>query len=228
MKRLFSVTFLSLIFICHAFAQTETLTNEDVILMTQAGLGRDLIIQKVKDSDGNYDVSAKSLIELKKAGVADEVIKIMFEKPKKAAASETFQPNIEKSAAPLNAAQNVPKPTSTERIVLSPKEALKNAKTVAINKSSLYPSRQELEKSLLKRKDWQKFNLNLVRLKDDADLFIEIGRIPLTLISNRYVFRIYERRSGTILAAGETTAWGNLAHNLAREITQKLNKISTN
>lgn len=225
MKRLFSAAFLSLIFICYAFAQVETLTNEDVILMTQAGLGKDLIIQKVKDSGGNYDVSAKSLIELKKAGVADEVIKIMLDKPKPVAA-ETIQQKAEKQGAEWNPAQKFSSSDSTERIVLSPKEALKNSKTVAIVKTSAYPARQELEKSLLKRKDWQKYNLNLVRLKNDADLYIEIGRIPLTLISWRYVFRIYERRSGTILAAGETTAWGNLAHNLAREITQKLNKIS--
>lgn len=225
MKRLFSATFLSLIFICHIFAQTETLSNEDVILMTQAGLGKDLIIQKVKDSNGNYDVSAKNLIELKKAGVADEVLKIMLEKPKPVA-TETVQQPPEKQGAESNSAQKTSNSNSTERIVLSPKEALKNSKTVAIVKTSAYPTRQELEKSLLKRKDWQKYNLNLVRLKNDADLYIEIGRIPLTLISWRYVFRVYERRSGTILAAGETTAWGNLAHNLAREITQKLNKIS--
>lgn len=221
MKRLFYIFFLSLIFISQAFTQTETLTNEDVVLMTQAGLGTELIIAKVKDSDGNYDVSAKSLIELKKAGVADEVLKIMLEKPKKSA-----EPVVQKNVLPPIPAQNISKTNSTERIVLSPKEALKTARTVAIAKSSLYPARQELEKSLLKRKDWQKYNFNLVRLKNDADLYIEIGRIPLTLISNRYVFRIYERRSGTIIAAGETTAWGNLAHNLAREITQKLDKIS--
>lgn len=226
MKRLFAVTFLSLIFAARAFAQIETLTNEDVVLMTQAGLGRDLIIQKVKDSNGNYDVSAKNLIELKKAGVADEVLKMMLEKPKKPALPETAQAAAEKTVEPAKAAQNFSKPASTERIVLSPKEALKNAKTVAIFKTSAYPARQEIEKSLLKRKDWQKYNLNLVRLKNDADLYIEIGRIPLTLISWRYVFRIYDSRSGTILAAGETTAWGNLAHNLAREITQKLDKIS--
>lgn len=227
MNRIFFTFFLALIFISRIFAQTETLTNEEVILMTQAGLGKDLIIQKVKDSNGNYDVSARSLIEMKKAGVADEVIKIMLEKPKPVA-PETAVQTTAKQGAESNAAQNISNPNSkTERIVLSAKEALKNSKTVAIVKTSAYPTRQELEKSLLKRKDWQKYNLNLVRLKDDADLYIEIGRIPLTLISWRYVFRIYERRSGTILAAGETTAWGNLAHNMAREITQKLNKIST-
>ena len=126
------------------------------------------------------------------------------------------------------AVQNPAKSPPIERIVLSPKEALKNAKTIAITKSSLFPPRQELEKALLKRKDWKKYNFNIVRLKDDADLYIEIGRIPLTLISWRYVFRIYDRRSGTVLTAGETTAWGNLADNLAKKIMHKLNSVSTN
>jgi hypothetical protein len=152
------------------------------------------------------------------------VIKLMMEKTEISARekddqnADTFSDNT----------QNFSQIPSIERIVLSPQEALKNAKTVAIRKSSLYPSRQSLEKALFKRKAWQKYNFNIVRLKEDADLYIEIGRIPLTLLSRRYVFRIYDRRSGTVLTAGETTSWGDLANNLAREITQKLDSVSTN
>ena len=235
MKSIFSILFLQIIFTLAVSAQTETLNNQDVILMVQAGLGKELIVKKINDSRGNYEVSAQNLIDLKKAGVDDEVIKLLMEKAeitaKQTAIQNQNKPETqvqETARTNFAAVQNSAKSPPIERIVLSPKEALQNAKTIAITKSSLFPPRQELEKAILKRKDWKKYNLNIVRLKDDADLYIEIGRIPLTLISWRYVFRIYDRRSGTVLTAGETTAWGNLADNLAREITKKLERVSTN
>lgn len=204
-------------------AQTETLTNDDVILLTQAGLGKDLIIKKISETTGDYRVSTRDLIELKKAGLDDEVIKLMMEKAVTDAPKTDPQAPDKDFTFSSGGVQNFSE--STERIVLSPKEALEKARTVAIQKSSVYPSRQALEKALLKRPDWRKYDLNIVRLKEDADLYIEIGRIPLTLLSRRYVFRVYDRRSGTVLTAGETTSWGDLAGNLAREITQKLNRI---
>lgn len=206
------------------FAQTEVLTNKDVIMMAQAGLNKELIIKKIKDSDGKYDASAQNLIDLKKAGVDDSIIETMMEK----AATPAVKPDQQYSDSQPSVSSNYSRsyqPVSKERIVLSPKEALQNAKTVAITKSSLNPSRQALEKALMKRKDWQKYKLNIVRLKEDADLYIEIGRIPLTWLTHRYVFRIYDRQSGTVITAGETTSWGSLSENLAREITQKLNSI---
>lgn len=226
MKRIFLLIITQILAIT-VFAQTEFLTNQDVILMTQAGLGKELIIKKIKDAGGKYDVSAQNLIDLKKAGVDDSVIETMMEKAQTPTIKADRQYSDSQPAVPGNYS-GAYKAVSTERIVLSPKEALQNAKTVAITKSSLNPSRQALEKALLKRKDWQKYKLNIVRLKGDADLYIEIGRIPLTWLTHRYVFRIYDRQSGTVLTAGETTSWGNLSENLAREITQKLGSVSGN
>ncbi|HSK73117.1 MAG TPA: hypothetical protein VK892_15575 [Pyrinomonadaceae bacterium] len=229
MRHIFLLLTIS-IFSVSLFAQTETLTNKDVVLMTQAGLSSELIIRKVKDSAGNYDVSTQALIDLKKAGVADQVIALMMEKAEEKRNAPPQKQEIfsdSQTTVSINLPGAVDK-ISTERIVLSPKESLKNAKTVAIEKSTLNPSRQALEKALFKRADWRKYNLNIVRLKDDADLFIEIGRIPFTWLSHRYVFRIYDRKSGTVITAGETTSWGSLAENLAREITQKLNQVSGN
>ncbi len=225
MQKLFFIFLFLTISTVSISAQTETLTNQDVILMTQAGLGKDLIIKKIKDTNGNYEVSARNLIELKKAGVEDEVIKLILEKAETSTAK--IEPKtLPKSETPAVTGQNFTQSPPIERIVLSPQEALKNARTIAITKSSLFPPRQELEKALLKRKDWKKYNLNIVRLKEDADLYIEIGRIPLTFISWRYVFRVYDRKSGTVIVAGETTAWGNLSDNLAKKIIHKLNSVS--
>lgn len=199
------------------FAQTEILTNALIIEMAKSGLDKQIILKKINDTPNNFDVSAESLIALKKAGIDNEIIALMVEKsatkidPNQANYSET-QPSSE--------IQQIIKTIPT------PQEALFNAKTVAIEKSSLQPSRQSLEKSLFKSKEWQKFNLTLVRYKQDADIYIEIGYVSFSWITHRYVFRIYDRQSGIIITAGETTSWGSLSANLAREITQKMNSVA--
>lgn len=203
------------------YAQKEVLTNSLVIEMSKAGLSKEIILQKVKSSNADYDASAAALIELKKAGVDDEIIAAILEKAEKLPANSTSIAQGFSENQPANEVQTF------DKAVTNPKESLLSAKTVAIEKSSLNPSRQALEKALFKRKEWQKYNLTLVRYKDAADGYIEIGRIPLTWLTHRYVFRIYDRRTGTIITAGETTSWGSLAENLAREITQKLDGVTS-
>jgi hypothetical protein len=213
---------LFLILACLPFAvwaQTEILTNATVIEMSKIGLAKEIILKKINDAPNNFDVSANALIELKKANVADEVIALMMEKSGK---------KLELNNNPQSYSENQPSSEAEQfsPTVVSPKEALLRAKTVAIEKSSLQPSRQALEKALFKRKQWQKYNLTLVRYKQDADIYIEIGYVPFSWISHRYVFRIFDRRSGTIITAGETTSWGSLSDHLAREITQKMDAVT--
>ena len=196
------------------FAQTETLTNALIIEMSKIGLDTQIILKKINDTPNNFDVSAESLIALKKAGIDNEIIALMLEKS--AAKKEIISENQTNYSETQQITQTIP----------TPKEALFNARTVAIEKSSLQPSCQSLEKSLFKSKEWQKYNLTLVRYKQDADIYIEIGYVPFSWLSHRYVFRIYDRKSGTIITAGETTSWGSLAANLAREITQKMNSVA--
>lgn len=209
-KLLTPVPLIFLLLASTVFAQSEVLTNSEVIQLTRAGLSKELVIRKVKESSTNFDLSSAALIELKKAGVSDELILVMFE-------LTGSEPVEEKTGEP-----SAQFPTGDSRILMEPDEALTAAKTVAIEKSSLHPSRQALEKELLKRKDWQDLNLNLVRYKDGADLYIEIGYVSLSWLTHRYVWRVYDNKSGTVIAAGETTSWGSLAKNLAREISKKL------
>lgn len=228
MKRLTKILFLSLWLAISIGAQTETLTNATVIEMSKVGLGKEVILKKINDSNNRFDVSANALIELKKANVPDEVIALMLEKaemktetkPAPTAPGEVQPPGFSESLPNLEAKQFSP------TTVPGAKDALLNAKTIAIVKSSLNPARQALEKELFKRKQWQKYNLTIVRYKQDADIYIEIGRVPFSWITHRYVFRIFDRRSGTIITAGETTSWGSLAENLAREVTQKMDLVS--
>ena len=188
-------------------AQSEILTNADIIEMAQAGLGKELIAQKIKATGGNYDVTAKGLIALKKGGVDDEVIAVVVEKSK-------VQPE---TLSPFSGDKNAP---VIENKTLAPADLLRSARTLAFFKDTINPSRQALEKELLKRPEWKKINLSITADKTTADLGVDIGFVPFSVITHRYVFRIYDRRSGLVIAAGEMTSWGSLAKNLAREIAK--------
>lgn len=217
MKIKFTVLIITILFITiSAFAQNEILTNAQIIEMSKIGLEKQIILKKIADTPNNFDVSANALIELKKAGIDNEIIALMLEKSEK---SETHN-------AVTNNAQSFSENAPLDENAASPKQSLLSAKTIAIEKSSINPARQSLEKALMKRKEWQKYGLNIVRYKESADLYIEIGRVPFSWITHRYVFRVYDRRNGIVITAGETTSWGNLSANLAREITQKMDAVS--
>ena len=195
----------------------EILTNNDVVLMSQASLAEILIVEKIRESKGAFDISVEGLVNLKKSGVQDEIIRAMMEKSRALREKSTIG-----TEQPYSDSQPIIESVPT--VIKSSADALRSAKTVAIEKSTLNPSRQALEKELLKRKDWQKLNLNIVRYKEGADLRVEIGFVPLSIITHRYVFRVYDNRSGTVIVAGETTSWGSLAKNLARKMSIKLAK----
>jgi SH3-like domain-containing protein len=215
-KLFYSILFLAF-FSAAISAQTEILTNKDVVLMSKAGLSRELIIGKIKDTKSTFDVSVEGLINLKNEGVDDQIIQAMVDNSRAV-----------REQNPQAGFGNQPVIEAVPTVLQQPADAVRQAKTIAIEKSTLHPSRQELEKELLKRRDWKSLNLNIVRYKEGADLRVEIGRVPFSILTHRYVFRVYDNRSGTVIAAGETTSWGSLAENLARHISVKLNEINQN
>jgi len=60
-------------------AQDETMTNDEVISLTKAGLASSIIIGKIRTSKTNFDMSTDALIKLKQAGVGDDVVAAMLE-----------------------------------------------------------------------------------------------------------------------------------------------------
>lgn len=61
------------------FAQEEIMTNDEVISLVKAGLSGAVIINKIRTSKSNFDLSTDSLIKLKQAGVSDEIVTAMLE-----------------------------------------------------------------------------------------------------------------------------------------------------
>ena len=69
-----------------SLAQTKSSTdvslkNEDVIRMTRAGLSSDVILAKLRGSNCKFDTSPSSLVAMKEAGVADDVLMEMVRNP---------------------------------------------------------------------------------------------------------------------------------------------------
>jgi hypothetical protein len=88
-----------------AFAQ-ETMSNDEVVSLTKAGLSPMIIIGKIRTSSPGFDLSTDSLIALKQAGVSEEVLAAMLEaksgKPVKATpveapAADTSDPMVKRN-----------------------------------------------------------------------------------------------------------------------------------
>lgn len=60
-------------------AQDEIMTNEEIISLTKAGLSKTVIINKIRGSKTNFDLSTNSLIKLKQANIDDEIVGVMLE-----------------------------------------------------------------------------------------------------------------------------------------------------
>lgn len=72
---------LNIFMVSIAFAQDkeEIVTNSVVVDMVKAKLGETIIINKIKSSKTNFDLSTNTLIKLKEAGVSDNIVNAMME-----------------------------------------------------------------------------------------------------------------------------------------------------
>ncbi len=74
------VTIVSAIFGSTTFPQEkEVITNTVIVKMVKANLGETVIINKIRTSKTEFDLSTESLIKLKNAGVSDNTINAMIE-----------------------------------------------------------------------------------------------------------------------------------------------------
>ena len=59
-------------------ASAETLTNDTVLTLLNAGLGDEVVIAKIKSSDSNFELSTDTVIALKQRGVSGAVLAAMI------------------------------------------------------------------------------------------------------------------------------------------------------
>lgn len=219
------MTMLLLLSAIFAHAQTEVLTNADVIAMSKAGLDSELIVTKIKTSETDFETTAKALIELKNGTVNDKVIALMIETAKNNEKLKTRKVETVKNGS-TELSEVAPEPTRNVDYK-TPAQLLRDAKTIAFKKTSAYPKLKELESSLLKKsrvERWNKFNLIITQYAADADLLVEIGHD----FGTHYNFRILDVKTGRVIAAsGVTSLGGALAGNVADKLIKRLNEAAS-
>jgi hypothetical protein len=55
----------------------QPLTNESVVTLAKAGFDELFILQLIRNSRTNFDTSVEALVSLKKAGVSEDLIRLM-------------------------------------------------------------------------------------------------------------------------------------------------------
>ncbi len=70
--------FLAFLFIAFAFKGEEVLTNQSIISLSNAKVSKDIIIEKVRSSPNQYDLSAAGVVALKTARVSDQIVEAML------------------------------------------------------------------------------------------------------------------------------------------------------
>ncbi|MBN8675434.1 MAG: hypothetical protein J0L56_14990 [Chitinophagales bacterium] len=92
----YMLTILILTLTLSAYAQTEeVVTNQTIIQLQKAGLGKEVIKTKIQASNCNFDLSTEGLIALKKASIPDDVISVMLAKTSTPATKAQSIPNTE-------------------------------------------------------------------------------------------------------------------------------------
>ncbi len=60
-------------------AEKKALTVDDIVAMTEAGLSEELILTKIRKEARAFDLTPEEMVNLKKKGVSDNVIKLMLD-----------------------------------------------------------------------------------------------------------------------------------------------------
>src|SRR5574341_1702640 len=81
----------------------EVLTNDSILTMVKAGLGEEVIIGKIKLSQGQYNLATNDILRLKSDGVSDKIIQAMME----ASAPPAGPPRSEEHTSELQSPTNL-------------------------------------------------------------------------------------------------------------------------
>jgi hypothetical protein len=76
--RLRSIITMCLLLLTASVGAQEVLNNDAVMAMKKAGLSNTVILAKIRSSLSKFDVSTKALVDLKQAGLSDDIIEAML------------------------------------------------------------------------------------------------------------------------------------------------------
>jgi len=102
------------------------------------------------------------------------------------------------------------------------KTTLANAKVIYIDSRTHFVKQAELEKALLKHKEFDEWGLELTRDLRSADVIVEVKRAAF---QNNFPYSVVDRRTKVVLAAGEVNSIGGTAYGkIASQLIEKIRK----
>jgi hypothetical protein len=100
------------------------------------------------------------------------------------------------------------------------RDLVARARTVFIESDTFYMKRENLESSLLGRKEFKAWDLRITGRRDLADLLVRVRRIPF---SNHFNYTVTDRATDTIVMAGKVDSIAGRVYGLvADEIVHKM------
>jgi len=105
----------------------------------------------------------------------------------------------ERDADDEDESESVPKEAARARVT-DPATILRRARFVYVNTDSVFVKQQEVEDSLLKRKEFKAWGMVVTRNFGEADLVIEVGRKAFT---RRFTFSVVDPHTNEVLASGK-------------------------
>ncbi|HEX7959480.1 MAG TPA: hypothetical protein VF493_06155 [Terriglobales bacterium] len=105
----------------------------------------------------------------------------------------------------------------------STKELLSRDKVFFVESGTFYVKKEEIEKGLLKRKEFEKWGLQVSQLRNEADLILLVKRAPF---QNNFPYTVTDRRTGIVVLGGEVNSLGGtVPGKIAGQIVDKLKKV---
>jgi hypothetical protein len=100
------------------------------------------------------------------------------------------------------------------------RELVSRARSLYVESDSFYVKRENLESSLLGRKEFKAWDLQITNVKKRADLWVRVKRIPF---SNHFTYTVVDRETETVIMAGKVDSLAGRVYGLiADEIVHKM------
>jgi hypothetical protein len=117
-------------------------------------------------------------------------------------------------------------PTSIDVLKADPDEILRNAKIFYVTSDSVLISVKMMENALMKRPEFAKWKLAIIKEYKNADVIINVEH---QLFTWDYRYTMFDRQTEIVLASGKVTVWdGNIASKkFAKKIIARLKELKT-